>query len=412
MKLFENIKNNSYLRNIVTLMSGTALSQGILIAATPILSRLFTPENFGILAIYVAIVGIVSLVSSWKYELAIILPEDDQDAEALVFLSIIITIITTILTFILITLFRKHLIKMTNNVELFIWLVPIGILISGLLQIYTSWGTRKEQYKFVANTKIAQSVSTVLSQLSLGFFKTSSISLIIGNVIGIFSSLIYLLVTTSKKHFIHLNKISKRHVYKNFKDYQNFPKFQSTSVLVNSISQHLPIFLLTLFYSAEMAGFYSLTHRALTTPVRLIGNSVRQVYYQRASRMFGEKKNIKNIFINSTFGLAKITIIPFILIGIFARPLFVFVFGSEWLVSGIYAQLIILYIFALTINPPSVMTLQILGKQRLSMFYVSLLRFSLLSMRFVRAQVTCCRAESLAAFCWCWLSLEDSCLPR
>lgn len=359
-------------------MSGTALSQGVLIAATPILTRLFTPENFGILALYLAIVGTISVVSSWKYELAIMLPEDEEDAKALVFLSIIITIITSLIVFIILIFLRKYLVAITENINLFIWLVPVGILINGLLQIFIAWGTRNEQYKFVANTRVAQSSVTVISQLSFSIISISSLTLIYGNIIGIFSSLIYLVYQTSKKHYIQLTNISKKQIIDNLSRYKNFPKFQSTSVLINSLSQHLPIILLSMFYSAEIAGLYALTHRALTTPARLIGNSVRQVYFQRASKIFNENKSIRQILSKSTIGLIKVSIIPFVIIGIFAQSIFIFVFGKEWLVSGIYAQLIIIYIFALTVNPPSVMTLQILGMQKFSMKYeltVAVFRF-------------------------------------
>lgn len=369
MKLLNNIKSNSYLFNVITLMSGTALSQGILIAATPILTRLFTPENFGILALYLAIVGTISVVSSWKYELAIMLPTDEDDAKALVFLSIIITFFTSFIVFVILFFLKRYLGAVTENVKLFIWLVPVGILINGLLQIFVIWGTRNEQYKSVANARVAQSSVTVFSQLSFGIISISSLTLIYGNIIGIFSSLIYLLYQTSKKHYIQLTNISKKQITDNLSRYKNFPKFQSTSVLINSLSQHLPIILLSMFYSAEIAGFYSLTHRALTTPARLLGNSVRQVYFQRASKIFNKKESIQLILSKSTFGLIKVSIIPFVIIGIFAQSIFVFVFGKEWLVSGIYAQLIIIYIFALTINPPSVMTLQILGMQKFSMVY-------------------------------------------
>ncbi len=350
-------------------MSGTALSQGILIVATPILTRLFTPENFGILALYLAIVGTLSVVSSWKYELAIMLPDDEEDAKALVFLSIIITIFTSLLVFVILFFLKSYLVAITENIKLFIWLVPIGILINGLLQIFVVWGTRNEQYKSVANTRVAQSSVTVFSQLSFGIINFSSLSLIYGNVIGIFSSLIYLLYQTSKKCYIQLTNISKKRINDNLSRYKNFPKFQSTSVLINSLSQHLPIILLTLFYSAEIAGFYSLTHRALTAPARLIGNSVRQVYFQRASKIFNKNESIRQILSKSTLGLIKVSIIPFVIIGIFAQSIFIFIFGKEWLISGIYAQLIIVYIFALTINSPSVMTLQILGMQKFSMVY-------------------------------------------
>lgn len=350
-------------------MSGTALSQGILIAATPILTRLFTPENFGFLALYLAFVGTISVVSSWKYELAIMLPEDEEDAKALVFLSIIITIFTSLIVFIILFIFKGYLGAITENIKLFIWLVPLGILINGLLQIFVTWGARNEQYKSVANTRVAQSSVTVLSQLSLGVISLSSLSLIYGNILGIFSSLIYLVYQTSKKHYIQLTNISKKRITENLSKYRNFPKFQSTSVLINSLSQHLPIILLSMFYSAEIAGFYSLTHRALTTPARLLGNSVRQVYFQRASKIFNKNESIRQILSKSTFGLIKVSIVPFVIVAIFAQSIFIFVFGKEWIVSGIYAQLIIVYIFALTVNPPAVMTLQILGMQKFSMVY-------------------------------------------
>jgi len=375
LKLLNNIRGNSFLLNVIKLISGTAFSQGILIVATPFLTRLYSPENFGTLAIYLAIVGTISLVSSWKYELAIMLPKKDEDAQALILLSIIITISTSIIAFLIIFIFKTQLAAITDKILLFIWVVPLGIFINGMIQIYLSWGTRKEQYSIVAGSKVTQSSVTVLSQLMLGLKNIMSSGLIIGNIIGALIGLGYLIIRISRQHYAHLTKISSESVQKNFSDYKNFPKYQTTSVLINSFSQHLPIFLLALFYSAEVAGFYSLTQRAMTTPVRLIGNSVRQVYYQKASKLFSNKSNILRIFNKSTSGLVKSSIIPLILIAIFAQPLFVFLFGKEWLVSGIYAQIIAIYIFTMLINPPATMTLQIFGMQKFSMIYELFLAF-------------------------------------
>jgi O-antigen/teichoic acid export membrane protein len=350
-------------------MSGTAVSQGILIFATPILTRIFTPENFGIFALYLSIVGTLSLISSWKYELAIMLPKKREDAEALVFLSIIITVFTSLLAFVILLLFKVQLIKNVNNISFFLFLIPIGILLNGLLQIYNAWGARNEQFKFIANSNVVKSGITVGSQLLFAFVKVSSLSLIYGNVVGVLASLTYIVYKTSKKHFIHLSQISKETTVENLIKYKNLPKYQSASVFINSLSQHLPIFLLAIFYSPEIAGFYALTRRALTNPARLLGNSVRQVFFQRASKLFSENKDIKTILSNSTFGLIKISIIPIVLVALFGQPIFVIIFGSNWLISGIFAQIIVVYVFALTVNAPSVMTLQILGKQKFSMIY-------------------------------------------
>lgn len=351
-------------------MSGTAISQGIMLAATPLLTRLFSPEEFGILALYLAIVGTISVVSSWKYELAIMLPKEDEDAQALLFISIIIVIITSFIVLLLLIIFKNYICRLTEKLDTFIWIVPLGVLITGLLQTFTAWGMRKEFFKSVSGARVVQSSTTVAGQLSLRFTRFSATSLIWGNILGTLISLLVLIFHSVRKHTIQqLKLLSKGRILDNVKRYKKFPKYQSFSVLINSFSQHLPVILLIIFYSPEIAGFYSLTHRALNTPARLVGGSVRQVYYQRASKIFSEKKSIKQILTKSTVNLARVSIIPYLVVGIFARKIFVIIFGVEWLTSGVYAQLLMIYIFALTINPPAVMTLQILGLQKFSLNY-------------------------------------------
>ncbi len=366
----KNSKNkNNFLINVITLVSGSAISQGILLTATPFLTRLYTPEEFGILALYLAIVGIISVVASWKYELAIMLPKEESDAQALLFLSVIIAFITSIFIFIIIFIFKDFIINQTANFNLFIWLVPVGVLVTGLLQVFTAWCTRKEYYNTVSSSKVVQSGTTIIGQFSLKFTNSISPGLIWGNLIGTIASLFILIVLSVKKQAIQLKNVHKKQIMNNMVKYSNFPKFQSFSVLINSLSQNLPVILLTFYYQPEIAGFYSLTYRALNTPVRLIGGSVRQVYYQKASKIYSYNQSIKAIFLKSTLSLAKVSIIPYIILVVFAPTVFTIVFGDEWLISGIYAQLLIIFIFLLTINPPAVASIQILGLQKLNLVY-------------------------------------------
>jgi O-antigen/teichoic acid export membrane protein len=370
-----NKKKNNFLLHVITLVSGSAISQGILLTATPFLTRLYTPEEFGIFAFYLAVVGIISVVASWKYELAIMLPKEESDAQALLFLSVIIAFITSIFVFIIIFIFKDFIIKQIANFNLFMWLVPVGVLITGLLQVFTAWGTRKEYYNIVSSTRVVQSGTTIIGQFSLKFANSASLGLIWGNIIGTTVSLFIIIILSIKKQAIHLRNIHKKQIMNNMKKYSKFPKFQSFSVLINSLSQNLPILLLTYFYQPEIAGFYSLTHRALNTPVRLIGGSVRQVYFQRAAKIFGNRQSIKTIFLKSTLGLAKISIVPYVILIVFAPTIFTFVFGEAWLIAGFYAQLLVLFIFTLTINPPAVMSIQILGMQKFHLNYEILLAF-------------------------------------
>ncbi|MEZ5198712.1 MAG: oligosaccharide flippase family protein [Bacteroidales bacterium] len=127
-------------------------------AATPFLTRIYTPEDFGYFSLYAAIVAVISSVASWKYELAIMLPKEDKDAQAVLFLSIIATIITSFITLILIVIFKGFIIShITSEVETFIWIVPAGVLFSGLYQVFISFSSRHKYFRSISVSGISQS---------------------------------------------------------------------------------------------------------------------------------------------------------------------------------------------------------------------------------------------------------------
>lgn len=372
--MIKGIKENSFLINIITLISGTAISQGILFAATPLLTRLYSPEDFGYFSLYAAIVAVITSVASWKYELAIMLPKEEKDAQAVLFLSIITTIISSVLVFILILIFKTLIIEhISNEVETFIWIVPLGVLISGLYQVFISFSSRNKYFRSVSISRISQSGGAVAVQAGSKGFDLFPQGLVWGKLAGDLLGLISLLFKHIRNQTIHLKEVSRKDIRANAIKYKNFPKYQSLAQFLSSLSQNVPFFLLTTLYSPEIAGYYMLTSRVLFVPTALIGRSTREVYYQKASEMFGEGKSIKDLFVKTTAGLAKLGILPFIIVGIFAQQLFSIFLGSEWLVSGIFAQLIIAWSFLGFINPPSTMTIYIMGLQRFSLKYESLL---------------------------------------
>ena len=372
--MIKKIKKNPFLFNIITLISGTAVSQGILFAATPFLTRLYTPEDFGYFALYAAIVAIFSSVASWKYEFAIMLPKEEKDAQAILFLSVIATFITAIIIFLFILFFRNLIIVyITEEVATFIWIVPLGVLISGLYQVFISFSSRKKYFPSVAASRITQSGAAVGVQLSAKGLNVFSQGLIWGKLSGDFFALLILLFKHFKNQTIRLNELSKKDLFLNASKYKDFPKYQSFAQFLSSLSQNIPFFLLTTLFNPEIAGFYMLTSRVLSVPTALISRSTREVYFQKASELFADGKSIKQLFVKTTAGLAKIGIIPFIIVGIFAQQLFSIFLGPEWITSGIYAQIIIAWSFLGFINPPSTMTIYIMGLQKFSLKYESIL---------------------------------------
>lgn len=372
--MINKLKKNSFLLNIITLISGSAISQGILFAATPFLTRLYTPEEFGYFSLYAAIVAVLTSVASWKYELAIMLPKEEKDAQAVLFLSILATIITSAFVFILIVIFKPLIVThITDEVATFIWIVPLGVLFSGLYQVFISFSSRKKYFRSVSVSRISQSGGAVTVQGTSRGFDLFPQGLVWGKLAGDLLALLALLLVHIKNKTIHLKSVTKKDILLNANTYKDFPKYQSLAQFLASLSQNIPFFLLTTLYNPEIAGYYMLTSRILFVPTALIGRSTKEVFYQKASEMYAKGRSIKDLYLKTTLGLAKLGIVPFIIVGIFAQQLFTYFLGSEWLVSGIFAQLIIAWTFLGFINPPSTMTVYILGLQRFSLKYMSLL---------------------------------------
>lgn len=369
------LKNNTFVKNVATLITGTAISQALLFFFTPILTRIYSPEEFGFFAIYVAIVAVISTFTSLKYDIAIMLPKENADAQALFFLSIFLTLFISFLSLIvciILKLFFAH-VDFVQKIDSFIWILPPGILFLGLFQIFFSFSSRNKFFSTISFGRVGQSGSALSFQIGMKLAFSFSKGLIIGNLLGSIVALIILLIKNLKEKRISLQEITIKRIYYNAKHYQNFPKYQSIQSLINALSQNLPVILLTVLYSPEIAGFYALTQRILAAPTALISESTRQVYYQKASELYSQKKDIKAVFKKTTLSLVKIGVIPFLVIGILAPGIFSLFFGTEWQTSGVYAQMLILWSFLLFINPPTVSNIFIIGLQK---FY---LKFEIIS---------------------------------
>ncbi len=370
MGTIKNIFGNKFLVSIITLISGSAIAQALLFFAGPLLSRLYSPSEFGVFGVYAAIVAIVASVASLKYELAIVLPKDDEDANALVSLSVVITFVVAIFSLAGMLLLRDFLnARLSYKVDNFIWIIPVGILFSGLFQVFLSYNTRKKKYQNISAGRISQAGMCVGAQTAFHQISTPGIGLVWGKIIGDAIGFVVMLWASFEKGLLHLNKSSWIRMKNNANVYKDFAIYQSPARLLNSLSANLPYMLFAMLFNEEMVGFYMMTARVLTASSTLIGQSTRQVFLKEASALHAKGKSFYSLFKKTTLGLGKLAFLPYLLVGIFAPNIFAFVFGSEWYVSGQYAQLIILWSFMGILNPPSTASIYILGLQRISLIY-------------------------------------------
>jgi len=360
------IKNNTYLMQIMILMSGTLIAQIVMLLSIPILTRLYTPSEFGLYSTFLAIITIVGSVSSMKYDQAIMLPKSDKDAQALLFLSIILTSIITFFSILLIVIFYDFILEYFSGNSFIIYFIPIGVFLVGMLQIFNAYSSRNQFYKPLSKIRVLNAISVVSIQ---GFtrYVMNLDGLIIGKLFADSVTLYVLIRFHIKKQTIYLNSLSKRRIKVVSKRHDHFPKYQTMTVFMNSISQNIPVLLLGSLYSPEIAGFYALTVRILQAPIGLIGSSTRTVYYQKASKMYANNENFFNLYLKTTLGLLKLFIVPLIIVFFFGESIFSFAFGEKWIEAGKYSEILILWFLFLFINSPSIMTFSILKLQKIQM---------------------------------------------
>jgi len=363
-KIIQRVKNSTYILQIITLMSGTLMAQIVSFGFIPILTRLYTPSEFGLYSLFFALSSMIGMVSSGNYEQAIMLPKSDRDAQALVFLSILVTLFIVVLLTVVLFIFYDFFLNYFEQTSYLIWLLPISTLIIGLMQIFDAYSTRREFYKKISTTKVIASFTTVTIQtISRYSFKLNG--LVIGKVLSDIFALLILVQFHIKKQTLQLKYISKRRLKANMKRHENFPKYQSLSTLINSFAQNIPLLMFTSLFSPAISGFYSLTYRAMQTPMLLVSSSTRAVFYQKASRMYSNGEDIYPLYLKTTLGLLKLFILPLFIILFFGEDIFRFVFGNKWAESGLIAQIAIFWFLFSFISPPTTVMFNIYSLQQI-----------------------------------------------
>jgi O-antigen/teichoic acid export membrane protein len=344
-----NIKSE-YAKNIVTLVTGTAIAQAVPIAITPILTRFYTPVEFGMFGMYIGIVSLLVIISTLKYDVAIIQPKNDFDAEQVFKLSFIISSVFSILILVLIYFNIDYLSQISeeSNFKYFIYLIPYTVFIMSANSGLNFIMNRRKYYKQMSINKVIQGLSIAFISLLFGFLDYTAFGLLIGFIIGhtiVFLNLIYRYWFTIEK----MNCTAMLNVAKVYKDY---PIYALPSGLSNTSASQMPVILLTKVFNSSISGYYYLVEKVLSAPISLLGSSVSSVFRQKAQEDKHTLGNYNSIFKKTLSKLVMIGLPIFLVLGIFGVEIFSFIFGKNWSEAGVYAQILSpLFFFKFTISP-------------------------------------------------------------
>jgi O-antigen/teichoic acid export membrane protein len=380
MNFFKIIfKNDSFIRGATFIISGNIVGQAIVVISSPILTRIFLPHDFGIFGIYLAIVSFFTLISSFRYELAIILPKNE-------IIGLALTIISLILVFIVITILIMSIFILgdiflyytdSQSIKPYIWLIPFSVFFGGTYKAISYWLLRKKSFNKLFKARLIQDSSMVSAQLILGASNIGVIGLLLGHMIGICAGMVALFQDSFMSIIKLTKKLRWKHILYALIRYKNFPLITIWADMANMASKHFPVIIISGLFSPLYAGYYILANRVGNIPVAVISDGASKAFFAEAP--FALKEGyLDKLSINVFTFLMRISFPPFLILAFYAPSMFEFIFGKNWLVAGEYVQALILHMISVFIFIPILTLIPVYEKQRVGfVFQITMLIVSI-----------------------------------
>ena len=297
--MINKIRESEFNRHVAAILSGSSLAQLIPLASEYVLVRFFSPVEFGILALFMAVATFFSSIATARYEMAIVLPKRDDIAINILSLSLFITVIMSIFSGIIVWLFSHEIVNIANSPGLleFLKWVPLYVLFAGIFQSFNQWATRKKYFNNVAASKLSQSSTNASISMATGWGGWNAIGLIWGQLSGWFAASLPLIFKFYKKDRKLLAKVNKKEMAVQAKEHKDFPQINSAHILSDIGQQSLVSFLIANLFTDRVLGFYSRMIRIVKVPAGFIGTAVGQVFIRKLASSGRKRKTSVRYFL-------------------------------------------------------------------------------------------------------------------
>lgn len=370
LRKLRDLSGSEFIRNVFTLMSATTLAQILAILIYLVLARIYTTSEHGIFGIYMSIIAITGILSTGKYEVAIMMPTDDIRAYNLAILGSALCVFFSIILLILVALFHSvfALWLGDESIEKWLWFVPLSTLMIGWFQILSYWSNRNKRFGRMAAANAGQSLANSLVKVSTGKVFPAGGGLIAGAITGQFVGILLFARDFLRKKSVFQDKVSISLLKELAREYVYFPRFSMIHNLVNNLSASLPVFILASRFGTAEAGLYSFAFMMVFRPVNLVTNSFSLVFSQRVISNYNQRKEIFSDVRRLSIKLFQAGIIPFMVAGVAGPHIFSFLFGNTWAQAGAYMQILLPWIFVVLISSPLSFLPDMLKRQRKAMW--------------------------------------------
>jgi O-antigen/teichoic acid export membrane protein len=356
------LPKNSFVRSVLVLGGGTAGAQAISILSAPFLTRLYSAEAFGVVAVFISILGLFSVTSSLRYELAIPIAEDEEEAVHVVVLAFLIALLLSFLTLGLVAVARHPIADAVNIPALanYLWLLPLSLLLISAYQIFYYWAIRFQAFRAITRTRLTQSVSSLA--VKLGGTAFGPLTLILGEVVSQAAGMTSLGGLVINGRWSTFKTVLAKDLLHVARRYQKFPLFTTWGSLLNKTGAQLPPLLFAAFFSPAAAGLFALANRMLSLPIALVAQAIANVFLSKAPDAHRENK-LDLLVAKVHENLAKIAMPPTLLLALVGPDLFALAFGPEWREAGVFVRFMTPMLYFQFIVSPISTVFNVLDKQ-------------------------------------------------
>lgn len=367
--------------SVALLASGNGFLQLVLVLSAPISSRLYSPEDYGALAVFGAALAIFSYVVCGRYDLAVPMAEDDRTAVFLVLLGMLVTLGVSAVSGIVLWLWGAEIVNLldADTLKSYLWLLPLGLIALGVYHPLAYWSVRTKSYEALAKSRVAQGVSSVALNLGVGAVHEGPLGLLLSNVALSSSGIGTLWRVARDSVRRNLHQVSASALWRVARDYKQFPLLSAPAGMINTLALMLCPFLLSAFYGPRVAGWFALAQRTMNMPTGLIGGAIYQVWLGEAA---DTARNAPKLLVRRFDRLSsRLTLLALLVLaaGMTAPFVFGFVFGVAWQRAGLFAALVTpFYASQLVVIPVS--TTAVIAKRQDLQFGIDLARCALVAL--------------------------------
>ena len=366
MNILTSLKQSRFVKNFSLILSGNIINQIILIALYPLISRLYSPLQIGLFAQLQAIFQISLLISTLKYDQAIIISKNQEEEKRLISLAFFILVSISALSLIPFCIFPGFISKQLKNesIKFWLYLIPFFTFLGGLQLILNNIAIKRKLFSVsnYSNIFISSSNSIfsflfgILDFTDIGLFASRLLSYSLSVIIFFMKKLKIEIYAFSLKNFSALKETAIK--------YKEFPLYLNTSNVVNMLSISILSLLISRYWDVAVLGYFSMANATLNLPINMIRKTFQTVYYQRASEFIDNKIQLLKDYKRLTLILALSSIIPLIVVSLWGEKIYVTFLGDNWLRSGKIAVSIFPWLVATLIATPATVIIPVLNLQK------------------------------------------------